>query len=116
MQDKKIKDRPAAARKITMGLDIWTTKVLPSLPQAHVTFALCRTNLNTYYSTSKRSPIHILPIPSQLLLPENKILTVITDNGSNMVAAFRSEEEEPSSADLEEDEGSEGEHENEEAR
>lgn len=85
----------------------------PSLLWVHLIFTLSWTNLGTYSWVSNKSPIHILLVPLNCVLTSALRDTVITDNGSNMVAAFRpEEEEEPSSAD--EDEGSsDGEHEEE---
>ncbi|XP_060768280.1 zinc finger protein 618 isoform X3 [Neoarius graeffei] len=124
---KKFKDRLATARKITIGLDMWTNK---GLGASFLAISAC------YFCTVQNQPEHTLlglerisrPHTADSVkacvdqctevwgIPENKILTVITDNGSNMVAEFRSEEEEPGSADSEEDERMEGEDEDEETR
>lgn len=117
-EKEKYKKRLTSARKITIGLGIWTPRGLSA------SFLAVSAS---YFCTVLSKPEHILlgleqiPHPHTASsikasvdkcterwgIPDNKILTVITDNGSNMVAAFRPEEEEElSSAD--EDEESSG--------
>ena len=108
---QKFKDRLATARRVTIGLDIWTKK---GLTAAFLAISAC------YYCTQQNRSTHILlrleqishPHTTECIktcvdrctedwgIPKEKILTVITDNGSNMVAAFKYEDDdEPSSED-----------------
>ncbi|XP_041670235.1 uncharacterized protein LOC121527366 [Cheilinus undulatus] len=118
---KKFKERLATARRITIGLDIWTTK--------RVNFSFLAVSA-CFFCTVKNQPEHILLSVKQIShpytnrsvkacvdnctemwgIPENKIITVITDNGSNMAAAFKTPEEEghSSSDESEDDESSDG--------
>ncbi|XP_062404311.1 uncharacterized protein LOC134094702 isoform X2 [Sardina pilchardus] len=124
---KKFKDRLATARKLTIGLGIWTTK---GLGASFLSISAC------YFCPVQNQAQHILLSLEEIShphaahsikvcldrctelwgIPENKILTIITSNGGKMAAAFRPEEEEPSSADSEDDERSDGEYEDEETR
>ena len=104
------KERLARARKITIGLDIWTKK---GLTASFLAICAC------YFCTEENKAKHILMRLDQIAhphtaeciktcierctedwgIPQKKILPVITDNGSNMVAAFKTNEQaEPSSS------------------
>ncbi|XP_041823592.1 zinc finger BED domain-containing protein 4-like [Melanotaenia boesemani] len=105
----KFKQRLAMARKVTIGLDIWTKK---GLTASFLAISAC------YFNTDDNKPEHILLNLKQLTHPhtaqvisglvdeslqewgihKDKILTIITDNGSNMVAAFPYEHEEEASS------------------
>ncbi|XP_076126407.1 zinc finger BED domain-containing protein 4-like isoform X3 [Alosa pseudoharengus] len=124
---KKFKERLATARKLTIGLGIWTTK---GLGASFLSISAC------YFCTMQNQPQHILlgleeishPLAAHSIkvcldrctelwgIPENKILTIITSNGGKLAAALRLEEEESSSTDSEDDGRSEGEYEDEETR
>ncbi|XP_041965281.1 uncharacterized protein LOC121723562 isoform X3 [Alosa sapidissima] len=124
---KKFKERLATARKLTIGLGIWTTK---GLGASFLSISAC------YFCTMQNQPQHILlgleeishPLAAHSIkvcldrctelwgIPENKILTIITSNGGKLAAALTPEEEEPSSTDSEDDGRSEGEYEDEETR
>ena len=90
-------------------MDIWTKK---GLTASFLAISAC------YFCTQENKPQHILlkldqishPHTAECIktcldrctenwgIPKDKILTVITDNGSNMVAAFKNDEHEPSSS------------------
>ncbi|KAM4597213.1 uncharacterized protein V3H82_022897 [Fundulus diaphanus] len=96
----KFKKRLAAARRVSIGLDMWTKK---GLTASFLAISAC------YHCVEQSKPVHILlaleqvahPHTAQSIkacvdkcmqewaIPKEKILTVITDNGSNMVAAFK---------------------------
>lgn len=97
---QKFKGRLAAARRVSIGLDLWTKK---GLTASFLAISAC------YFCVEQSKPVHILlaleqvahPHTAQSIkacvdksmqewaIPKEKILTVITDNGSNMVAAFK---------------------------
>lgn len=112
----KFKKRLCGARKVSIGIDLWTKK---GLSASFLGISCC------FFCVDQNNPEHILLALEQVAHPHtaqsikacvdkcmqewgisnNKILTVITDNGSNMVAAFKhttQEEEEASSDDQEE--------------
>ncbi|KAJ4940792.1 hypothetical protein JOQ06_027084, partial [Pogonophryne albipinna] len=111
-EKEKFKHRLSMARKITIGLDIWTKK---GLTASFLAVSAC------YFSPQDNKAEHILlnlkqmvhPHTAQAIaalveeskeewgLPKEKILTIITDNGSNMVAAFHCNAEEDSSSEEE---------------
>ncbi|KAF7646790.1 hypothetical protein LDENG_00182180, partial [Lucifuga dentata] len=119
-EKQKFKERLAKARRITICLDSRTNK---GLTASFLAISAC------YFCTELNKAQHILlnlepmtgPHTTQFIkmhmdrctkawgIPQDKIITVITDNGSNMVAAFQhiEEEEEPSTE--EEDSDIEGE-------
>lgn len=100
----KFKQRLFNARKISIGLDIWTKK---GFTASFLAITAC------YYNSVENKAEHILLNLKQMAhphtahsiatlveestteweIPREKILTIITDNGSNMVAAFRHDEE-----------------------
>lgn len=102
-EKQKFKERLATARKITIGLDIWTKK---GLTASFLAISAC------FFCTVENKAQHILLRLDQLPhphtaeciktrvdqctedwgIPQHKILTVITDNGSNMIAAFKDNE------------------------
>jgi hypothetical protein len=108
-EKQRFKERLATARRTTIGMDIWTKK---GLTASFLTISAC------YFCTQENKPQHILlkldqishPHTAECIktcldrctedwgIPKDKILTVITDNGSNMVAAFKNDEHEPSSS------------------
>ena len=106
-EKQKFKERLATARRTTICMDIWTKK---GLTASSLTISAC------YFCTQENKPQHILlkldqishPHTAECIrldrctedwgIPKDKILTVITDNGSNMVAAFKNDEHEPSSS------------------
>ncbi|XP_060947142.1 uncharacterized protein LOC133024170 [Limanda limanda] len=110
---EKFQDRISTARKITIGLDIWSKK---GLTAAFLAISAC------YYCTQQKRANHILLRLEQISHPhtadciktcvdrctedwgisKEQILTVITDNRSNMVAAFKNEEDDEPSSDDEE--------------
>ncbi|XP_056323703.1 zinc finger BED domain-containing protein 4-like [Danio aesculapii] len=97
---QKFRESLATARKVSIGLDLWTKK---GLTASFLAISAC------YFCVEKSKPEHILlalqqvghPHTAQAIkacvdkcmqewtIPKEKILTVITDNGSNMVAAFK---------------------------
>ncbi|XP_063734729.1 zinc finger BED domain-containing protein 4-like isoform X1 [Eleginops maclovinus] len=97
---QKFKQRLAAARRVSIGLDLWTKK---GLTASFLAISAC------YFCVEQIKPAHILLALEQVAhphtalsikacvdeciqewaIPKEKILTVITDNGSNMVAAFK---------------------------
>lgn len=97
---QKFKKKLAAARRVSIGLDLWTKK---GLTASFLAISSC------YFCVEQNKPEHILlaleqvahPHTAQSIkacvdkcmqewdIPKEKILTVITDNGSNMVAAFK---------------------------
>lgn len=99
-ESQKFKKRLAAARKVSIGIDLWTKK---GLTASFLAISAC------YFCPELQSPQHILLALEQVAHPhtaqvikacvdkciqdwgiENeKVITVITDNGSNMVAAFK---------------------------
>lgn len=102
-EKQKYKERLATARKITIGLDIWTKK---GLTASFLAISAC------FFCTVENKAQHILLRLDQIAhphtaeciktcvdrctedwgIPQHKILTVITDNGSNMIAAFKANE------------------------
>ncbi|KAJ8394943.1 hypothetical protein AAFF_G00040660 [Aldrovandia affinis] len=98
-QQEKFRHRLSVARKVTLGLDIWTKK---GLTASFIAISAC------YFNPEDNKAEHILlnlkemvhPHTAQAIsalveesieawgIPKEKILTTITDNGSNMVAAF----------------------------
>ena len=117
-EKQKFKERLATARKITIGLDIWTKK---GFTASFLAISAC------YFCTQENKGKHILLRLDQIShphtaesiktcverctedwgIPKHKILTVITDNGSNMVAAFKKNVHEPSSSEEESQESDE---------
>lgn len=119
---QKFKERLAVARRVSIGLDMWTKK---GLTASFLAISAC------YFCVERSKPVHILLALEQVAhphtalsikacvdkciqewaIPKEKILTVITDNGSNMVAAFKhttaeetsSEDDSPGSTTLESD-------------
>ncbi|XP_029959965.1 zinc finger BED domain-containing protein 4-like isoform X2 [Salarias fasciatus] len=112
----KFKKRLSGARKVSIGIDLWTKK---GLTASFLAISCC------YFCVEQNRPEHKLLALEQVAHPHTaqsikacvhkciqewgisseKILTVITDNGSNMVAAFKQstqEEEETSSDDPDE--------------
>lgn len=104
----KFKNRLAMARKVTIGIDIWTKK---GLTASFLAVSAC------YFNVQDSKAEHILLNLKQIVhphtansivtlvekcteewgIPKEKIIMIITDNGSNMVSAFRVEEEDTSS-------------------
>ncbi|KAI2644644.1 E3 SUMO-protein ligase ZBED1 [Labeo rohita] len=104
----KFKNRLAMARKVTIGIDIWTKK---GLTASFLAVSAC------YFNVQDSKAEHILLNLKQMVHPhtansivtlveecteewgirKEKIIMIITDNGSNMVSAFRVEEEDTSS-------------------
>ncbi|RVE70187.1 hypothetical protein OJAV_G00062090 [Oryzias javanicus] len=106
--------RLAAARKMSIGIDLWTKK---GLTASFIAITSC------YFCIEQNKPEHILlsleevahPHTAQSIkacvdkcmeewdVPHEKVMAVITDNGSNMVAAFKNttSEEDDSSDDSE---------------
>jgi len=103
-QKKQLRDLLYEARKLTLCLDLWTTKGMTS---AHLGVTC------TWLSPSRNEQLHallslvIMPHPHTSMnirtaleqviadwdIPYDKILLVITDNGSNMIAAFKNMED-----------------------
>ena len=100
-------------RKVSIGIDLWTKK---GLTASFLATTAC------FFCTELQKPQHILlalelvahPHTAQIIkacvqewgISHEKIITVITDNGSNMVAAFKHttpEAEEATSEDSEEE-------------
>lgn len=108
-EKEKFKHRLSMARKVTIGLDIWTKK---GLTASFLAVSAC------YFNSQDNKAEHILlnlkqmvhPHTAQAIaalveecteewgIPKEKILTIITDNGSNMVAAFHCNVEEDTSS------------------
>lgn len=108
----KFKKRLSGARKVSIGIDLWTKK---GLTVSFLAISGC------FFSAEQNKPEDILLTLEQVAHPHTaqsikacvdkcmqewdisseKIVTVITDNGSNMVAAFKhsSQEEEETSSD-----------------
>lgn len=104
----KFKQRLAKARKVSIGLDIWTKK---GLTASFLAISAC------YFNPDENKAEHILLNLKQMVhphtaqsiaalveecanewgIPKQKILTIITDNGSNMVAAFHGGDEDTTS-------------------
>ncbi|XP_061573408.1 uncharacterized protein LOC133438847 isoform X1 [Cololabis saira] len=109
LEREKFKERLAAARRVSIGLDLWTKRGLPS------SFLAISAS---YFCVEQSKPEHILLALEQVAhphtalsikacvdqctqewaVPKEKILTVITDSGSNMVAAFKNSTAEESSS------------------
>ncbi|KAL1276844.1 hypothetical protein QQF64_036467 [Cirrhinus molitorella] len=105
---KRPRFRLAMARKVTIGIDIWTKK---GLTASFLAVSAC------YFNVQDSKAEHILLNLKQMVhphtansiitlveecteewgIPKEKIIMIITDNGSNMVSAFRVEEEDTSS-------------------
>lgn len=103
--DKKVecREQVAAARQLTIGLDIWTKQ---GLTASFLAVSAC------LFCNLKKAPVHIMlqlveldhPHTAHSIkvvvdtcledwgIPKEKVLTFITDNGSNMVAAFKDDE------------------------
>ncbi|XP_028297947.1 uncharacterized protein LOC114460108 [Gouania willdenowi] len=99
-EKQKFRGRLAAARRISVGIDLWTKK---GLTASFLAISSC------YFCIEQNKPEHILlaleqvahPHTAQSIkacvdkslqewdIPTEKIIAVITDNGSNMVAAFK---------------------------
>ena len=99
-QRQNLKRQLDGARRVSIGLDMWTKKGLTA------SFLAISAS---FFCVEKNKPEHILLTLEQVAHPHNaqtikgfvdicmqewgipkeKILTVITDNGSNMVAAFK---------------------------
>lgn len=116
-ESQKFKRRLAAVRKVSIGIDLWTKK---GLTASFLAISSC------FFCTELQKPQHILlaleqvahPHTAQIIkacvdkcmqewgISHEKIITVITDNGSNMVAAFKHitpEAEESTSEDSEQE-------------
>ncbi|XP_028309097.1 zinc finger BED domain-containing protein 4-like isoform X1 [Gouania willdenowi] len=111
---QRFKERLAAARRVSIGLDMWTKK---GLTASFLAISAC------YFCVEQSKPVHILLALEQVAhphtalsikayvdkcmqewaIPKERILTVITDNGSNMVAAFKHTTAEETSSDSEDD-------------
>ncbi|XP_017293396.1 uncharacterized protein LOC108248867 [Kryptolebias marmoratus] len=112
---QKFRNRLAAARRVSIGIDLWTKT---GLTASFLAISSC------YFCVEQSKPEHILLALEQVVhphtaqsikacvdkcmqewgIPNQKIITVITDNGSNMVAAFKQttpEREETTSEDSE---------------
>nr|XP_023672297.1 zinc finger BED domain-containing protein 1-like [Paramormyrops kingsleyae] len=103
-EKEKIKQNLATARRITTGLDIWTKK---GLTASFLAVSAC------YFNPEKNKPEHKLLNLKEMVhphtaesistlveesmqewgIPREKVLTTITDNGSNMVASFHTHAE-----------------------
>ncbi|XP_057691466.1 zinc finger BED domain-containing protein 4-like [Corythoichthys intestinalis] len=103
-EKQKYKERLTLARKITLGLDIWTKS---GLKASFLAISAC------YFCIVENKAQHILLRLEQIAhphsaeciktcvdrcidiwaIPKHKILTVITDNGSKTIAAFKDNEE-----------------------
>ncbi|XP_028298344.1 zinc finger BED domain-containing protein 4-like [Gouania willdenowi] len=112
--EQRFKERLAAARRVSIGLDMWTKK---GLTASFLAISAC------YFCVEQSKPVHILLALEQVAhphtalsikayvdkcmqewaIPKERILTVITDNGSNMVAAFKHTTAEETSSDSEDD-------------
>ncbi|KAI7804112.1 putative zinc finger BED domain-containing protein 4-like, partial [Triplophysa rosa] len=113
-EKQKFRKQLTKVRKITLGLDIWTKR---GLTASFLAISAC------YFCPQEEKAKHILLTLVQLShphtaeciktcvdrcteewgIPKNKILTVITDNGSNMVTAFKKSEEYDDHSTTEED-------------
>ncbi|RXN24025.1 zinc finger BED domain-containing 4-like protein [Labeo rohita] len=104
----KFKNRLAMARKVTIGIDIWTKK---GLTASFLAVSACCFNVQDskaeHILLNLKQMVHPHTANSIVTLVEEcteewgilkeKIIMIITDNGSNMVSAFRVEEEDTSS-------------------
>lgn len=104
----KFKNRLAMARKVTIGIDIWTKK---GLTASFLAVSACYFNvqdseaepilLNLKQMVHPHTAHSIVTLMEKCTeewgIPKEKILMIITDNGSNMVSAFRHKEEDTSS-------------------
>lgn len=100
----KIKQNLATARRITIGLDIWTKK---GLTASFLGVSACYFNpennkaehklLNLKEMVHPHTAESISTLVEESMeewgLPREKVLTTITDNGSNMVASFHTHAE-----------------------
>lgn len=113
-EKQKFREQLTTARKINLGMDIWTKR---GLTASFLAISAC------YFCTQEEKAKHILLNLVQLShphtadciktcvdrctqewgIPKNKILTVITDNGSNMVAAFKNTEQDDHSSSTDEE-------------
>lgn len=108
-EKENFKQRLSMVHKITFSLDIWTKK---GLTASFLAVSAC------YFNSQDNKAEHILlnlkqmvhPHTAQAItalvegcteewgIPKEKILTIITDNESNMVAAFHCNSEEDASS------------------
>lgn len=108
-EKQKFREQLIIARKINLGLDIWTKR---GLTASFLAISAC------YFCPQEEKAKHILLNLVQLShphtadcikacvdrctqewgIPQNKILTVITDHGTNMVAAFKNKEQDDHSS------------------
>lgn len=117
MEEKgKIKRSLSQARRVTTGLDIWTKK---GLTASFLGVSACYFNPESNKAEHKLLSLKELAHPhtgeaigalveesmAEWGIQRDKIITTITDNGSNMVASFRSEA--TGTSDCSEDEHSE---------
>ncbi|XP_037545811.1 E3 SUMO-protein ligase ZBED1-like [Nematolebias whitei] len=102
-EKQKFKERLATAHKITIGLDIWTKKGLTASFLAISACFFCtvenkaqhillRLDQLPHPHTAECIKTHVDQCTEDWGIPQHKILTVITDNGSNMIAAFKANE------------------------
>lgn len=100
-EKEKVKQNLATARRITTGLDIWTKK---GLTASFLGVSACYFNpednkaehklLNlkemAHPHTAESISVLVEESMEEWGIPREKVLTTITDNGSNMVASFQS--------------------------
>nr|XP_055070466.1 uncharacterized protein LOC129451409 [Misgurnus anguillicaudatus] len=103
-EKEKIKQNLATARRITTGLDIWTKK---GLTASFLGVSACYFNpenkkaehklLNLKEMVHPHTAVSISTLVEESKeewgIPREKVLTTITDNGSNMVASFHTHAE-----------------------
>ncbi|KAG1946556.1 zinc finger BED domain-containing protein 4-like [Pimephales promelas] len=103
-EKEKIKQNLATARRITTGLDIWTKK---GLTASFLGISACYFNpednkaehklLNLKEMVHPHTAESINTLVEESMeewgIPREKVLTTITDNGSNMVASFHTHAE-----------------------
>jgi len=103
-EKEKIKQNLATARRITTGLDIWTKK---GLTASFLGISACYFNpednkaehklLNLKEMVHPHTAESISTLVEESMeewgIPREKVLTTITDNGSNMVASFHTHAE-----------------------
>lgn len=113
-EKEKIKQNLATARRITTGLDIWTKK---GLTASFLGVSACYFNPQDNKAEHKLLNLKEMAHPhtaesiSMLVeesmvewgIPREKVLTTITDNGSNMVASFHSHAQAEAATTSEED-------------
>lgn len=115
----KFKRRLAMARKVTLGIDIWSKKGLTAsflavsacyfdIQQNKAEHILLNLKQLTHPHTALSIAAHVSECLDEWEIPKDKVLTVITDNGSNMVAAFRHDEEDNDTSSDEDDDDADG--------